>query len=126
MGCALHILPVMEKCMKKHFKPLLIAAMCLFVLAGCSGLRGGYTLTLAHVNDTHGHLDSVPLKFELDNVTIRTEAAGFPRLAACVQALRDDHDNLLFVHAGDVFQGTLYFNRFRRACGLQSFQPDGP
>ncbi len=112
MSGALHILPVMEKPMKKHFKPLLLAALCLVACTGCSGLRGGHTLTLAHVNDTHGHLDPVPLKFDLDNATIRTEAGGFPRLAACVRKLRDDHDNLLFVHAGDVFQGTLYFKRF--------------
>lgn len=110
----------MEKLMGKHVKPVLLVSLCLFAFIGCAGLRSGYMLTLAHVNDTHGHLDSLPLQFALDNITIRTEAGGFPRLAACVKKLRDDHDNLLFVHAGDVFQGTLYFNRFggRADCNL--------
>ena len=98
--------------MKKNLLHILLGAACVFVFVGCAGTQERFALTVAHVNDTHGHLDPAALSFELDNVTTRTEAGGFPRLAACVKDLRGRHENLLFFHSGDVFQGTLYFTKF--------------
>ncbi len=106
--------------MKKNFPHILLVAVFVYALAGCAGTQERFALTVAHVNDTHGHLDPAQISFDLDNVTIRTEAAGFPRLAACVKDLRSRHENLLFLHAGDIFQGTLYFTKFggRADCTL--------
>ena len=106
--------------MKKNSAHILLAAAFVCVFAGCAGTQGRFTMTLAHVNDTHGHLDAGEASFKIDNDTVRTESAGFPRLAAFLKDLRGKHKNLLFLDAGDVFQGTLYFNRFggRADCNL--------
>ncbi len=53
-----------------------------------------FELTLMHVNDTHAHLD---------NVANRITA---------IKEVRADAVNSLLFDAGDVFSGTLYFNRF--------------
>ena len=98
--------------MKKNSLYILLGAACTFMFLGCAGTQERFALTVAHVNDTHGRLDPAALSFDLDNVTTRTEAGGFPRLAACVKDLRGRHENLLFLHAGDVFQGTRYFTKF--------------
>jgi 5'-nucleotidase / UDP-sugar diphosphatase len=117
---SLHILEKATNLMKKNFPHLLLFAVFVYALSGCAGTQERFALTVAHVNDTHGHLDPAEISFNLDNVTIRTEAAGFPRLAACVKDLRGRHDNLIFLHAGDIFQGTLYFTKFggRADCNL--------
>jgi len=105
---------------KKQFIAMLGAVACLLLTTGCAGRQAGFTLTLAHINDTHGHLSPVPLSFKLDNDTIRTEAAGFPRLAAILKKYRKSDKELVFLHAGDVFTGTLFFSRFggRADCNL--------
>ena len=120
MRASLHILKEAKNLMKKNFPHILLAAVFLYALAGCAGTQERFELTVAHVNDTHGHLDPAQISFDLDNVTTRAEAAGFPRLAACVKDQRGRHDNLLFLHGGDIFQGTLYFTKFggRADCAL--------
>ena len=104
-----------------------LIAVCVFAFPACAGRHKSFTLTLAHINDTHGHLAPSTLSFRSDNATVRTEAAGFPRLAAVLKNLRSTDEEMLFLHAGDVFQGTLYFKRFagRADCNfLNSLELD--
>jgi len=41
---------------------------------------------------------------------------GFPNLMSAAQTLRSQAPNPLFLHAGDMFQGTLYFTQFLGAA----------
>lgn len=60
-----------------------------------------FDLTVMHTNDTHAHLDKMPRRFTAIN-EIRSEAA-----------------NSLLVDAGDVFSGTLYFNKYLGQADLE-------
>lgn len=101
-------------CKKNSF--LLLVCICLS-LPGFYNIGDAraahFTLTVAHVNDTHGHLQPVPLKLLINNEAVYMDAGGFPRLAAKINELRAEHQNFLFLHAGDVFQGTLFFTEYQ-------------
>ena len=65
-------------------------------------------LTVMHTNDMHCHLDPFP-----------TDHAEYPgkgglvRIASMVNQCRKENPNLLLLDAGDMFQGTPYFNYFK-------------
>ncbi|WP_304224019.1 bifunctional UDP-sugar hydrolase/5'-nucleotidase [Gracilinema caldarium] len=77
------------------------------------------SLSLFHVNDTHAKLESaltelkVDITPELKAKRTFVELGGFARLWAAVETLRAEKPNSFFLHAGDVFQGTLYFTEFK-------------
>ncbi|MBF0555773.1 MAG: 5'-nucleotidase C-terminal domain-containing protein [Nitrospirae bacterium] len=93
---------------------IIIAAILFgFLTYGIADSAGDiYTLSIAHINDTHGHLEpsNVPLTYNSRSFTVR--AGGFPRIAGAVAALRESHPNFLFLHAGDVFTGTVFFSKY--------------
>ncbi len=71
--------------------------------------QGAFTLTLVHTNDTHAHLEPVELTLSGQKVKV----GGVAQRIAFFDRLRAGRKNLLFLDAGDVFQGTLYFNQYR-------------
>ncbi|MFV0448177.1 MAG: bifunctional metallophosphatase/5'-nucleotidase [Vibrio sp.] len=79
------------------------------------------SITLAHINDTHSYFEPTSLQLTLDingkRLTPFVSAGGFARIATRVQQLRDDAFRMgkgfIFLHAGDCFQGTLYFSLFK-------------
>jgi 5'-nucleotidase len=77
------------------------------------------SLSIFHVNDTHAKLEPsltqlrVDINAELTSKRTYLELGGFARLWAAVEALRAEKPNSFFLHAGDVFQGTLYFTEFK-------------
>ncbi len=62
-------------------------------------------ITILHTNDVHSHIDAFP-----------TEHSTFPglgglaRRAGLVKSIRAENPNTLLFDAGDIFQGTPYFN----------------
>ena len=78
-------------------------------------------LTLAHINDTHSYFEPQPLQLELTiedkTLTPYVSNGGFSRIATRVAELRagasEKNRDFLFLHAGDCFQGTLYFSLFK-------------
>jgi len=76
---------------------------------GLGRAQGGFTLTLVHTNDTHAHLE--PMELTLSGKKVRV--GGVAQRIAFFDRLRASRKNLLFLDAGDVFQGTLYFNQYR-------------
>lgn len=79
-------------------------------------------IKLAHINDTHSYFEPTSLQLKLNINDQRTlepyvSAGGFSRIATRVEQLRDDAkrqgQGMLFLHAGDCFQGTLYFSLFK-------------
>lgn len=78
-------------------------------------------LRIAHINDTHSYFEPSSLQLTLnvdgDTLTPYVSAGGFARIATRTKQLRDEAqqagDAFLFLHAGDCFQGTLYFSLFK-------------
>lgn len=64
-------------------------------------------LTILHTNDTHSHIDPFP-----KNDAKFPGQGGVSRRAAIVQKIRSEEENVLLLDAGDIFQGTPYFNRY--------------
>ncbi len=71
--------------------------------------REGFVLTLVHTNDTHAHLEPMELTLSGQKVPV----GGVAQRVAFLDRLRARERNLLLLDAGDVFQGTLYFNQYR-------------
>ena len=65
------------------------------------------TLHIIHTNDLHSHIEPFPK-------TDRRypDMGGYARRATLFKKLRNRYQNTLFVDAGDVFQGTPYFNYY--------------
>jgi 5'-nucleotidase len=76
---------------------------------------GGTTITLLHVNDSHSHLDAFGPKDQNLNGTI----GGIARAATLIGTVRATEQNVLLLHAGDVFQGDPFFNKY---FGVPEFQ----
>lgn len=78
-------------------------------------------MTLAHINDTHSYFEpqSLQLTLSIDDQTISPYVSngGFARIAARAKQLkleaRQNDRAFMFFHAGDCFQGTLYFSLFK-------------
>ncbi|MCF8777972.1 bifunctional metallophosphatase/5'-nucleotidase [Vibrio sp. IRLE0018] len=79
------------------------------------------TLKLAHINDTHSYFEptSLQLRISLSGNQIEpyVSAGGFARIATRAQQIQQEAERqkkgFLFLHAGDCFQGTLYFSLFK-------------
>jgi 5'-nucleotidase len=64
-------------------------------------------ITILHTNDTHSHVEP----FELDHYKYANQG-GVARRATLIEAIRKENPNTLLLDAGDIFQGTPYFNYF--------------
>ena len=67
------------------------------------------TLTILHTNDVHSHIDPFPV----DDPKY-PNLGGAARRATLIKQIRREQgpDNVLLLDAGDVFQGTPYFNYY--------------
>lgn len=64
-------------------------------------------LVILHTNDTHSRIEPFPMDGS------RNEGAGgVAQRAAVIQRLRQQYEHVLLLDAGDIFQGTPYFNFF--------------
>lgn len=70
-----------------------------------------FTLHILHLNDTHSNLEPVSLQVCLEpgSAPCRIQAGGAALIAHEVRRARHEHENLLFLHAGDLVQGTLFY-----------------
>ena len=64
-------------------------------------------ITILHTNDTHSHIEP----FEASHYKYANKG-GVARRATTVEAIRKENPNTLLLDAGDIFQGTPYFNYF--------------
>jgi len=65
-------------------------------------------LTVMHTNDMHCHIDPFPS----DHAEFPGKG-GLTRIASIISQARKENPNLLLLDAGDMFQGTPYFNYFK-------------
>jgi 5'-nucleotidase len=81
----------------------IIAAPTLF-----SFKDANYTkVTILHTNDTHSHIDPFPA----DHSKFANRGGAQNRFNL-IQKIRSEEKNVLLLDAGDIFQGTQYFNMF--------------
>lgn len=62
-------------------------------------------ITILHTNDVHSHIDPFP-----KNHSDYPNLGGLSRRATLVENIRKENSNTLLFDAGDIFQGTPYFN----------------
>jgi 5'-nucleotidase len=64
-------------------------------------------ITILHTNDVHSHIDPFP-----ENHPRNPSMGGVARRANIIEQIRKDEENVLLLDAGDIFQGTPYFNYY--------------
>lgn len=93
-------------------KRFLSAVVVLFLAAGAHA----ETLTILHTNDLHSRVE--PINKYDSNCSAKDDAAGkcfggYARLATAIRTARADAPNALLVDAGDQFQGSLFYTRYK-------------
>ena len=64
-------------------------------------------ITILHTNDVHSHIDPFP-----ENHPRNPSMGGVAKRANIIEQIRKEESNVLLLDAGDVFQGTPYFNYY--------------
>ena len=64
-------------------------------------------LTILHTNDVHSHIDPFPMTDPRN-----PNMGGVARRAELIESIRQENPNVLLLDAGDIFQGTPYFNYY--------------
>src|SRR3989475_12039163 len=70
--------------------------------------KGETLITVLHTNDTHSQIDPI-----LENDKTYPGKGGVARRSTLVKRIRKENPNTLLIDAGDVCQGTPYFNFYK-------------
>jgi len=98
----------------------LLKALALGSLAGAVGLpacttRGGAVkITILHTNDVHSHIDPFP-----ENHAKYAGKGGYARRFSLIKHVRSQEEHVVLLDAGDIFQGTPYFNFYKGALDIR-------
>lgn len=69
--------------------------------------KGIEKLTILYTNDQHSRIDPFP-----ENDAKHPGEGGFSKRAALIEKIKKEEEHVLLLDAGDIFQGTPYFNYF--------------
>lgn len=69
--------------------------------------KKGQKITVLHTNDTHSNIDPFP-----PNHAKYPGQGGVVRRFELIKKIRTEEEHVLLLDAGDIFQGTPYFNRY--------------
>lgn len=72
-------------------------------------------LVILHTNDTHSNIDPFPV-----NHPKFPNMGGVSRRASLVKSIREQEEHVLLLDAGDIFQGTPYFNKFNGVLEMKT------
>lgn len=96
---------------RKFVKNILIGAAGISTLSSFDILKIGrekhIKLTILHTNDMHSRVDPFG-----PNDKKYANQGGISRIANLVEKIRNEEANVILLDAGDIFQGTPYFNLF--------------
>ena len=70
--------------------------------------EGYERLTILHTNDTHSRLDPFPMDGSRNQ-----GLGGVAARATQIKRIREEEEHVLLLDAGDIFQGTPYFNLYK-------------
>ena len=85
-----------------------LASLSVMGLNSCNLTNKDVKLTILHTNDVHSQIDPFPI-----NHNKYPDRGGFARRANIFKGLMKINPNTLIFDAGDIFQGTPYFNFFK-------------
>ena len=97
-----------------------IASLSVLGLNSCSQLLRDVKITILHSNDVHSQIEPFPANH--DRFPNR---GGFARRASIFNEIRSLNPNTLIFDAGDIFQGTPYFNFFQGELELKLMKEMG-
>ena len=96
---------------RRDFIQKTAASSALLGLGGLSlsSFKTLYTkhLTVLHTNDVHSYIDPFPPTHPKN-----PNMGGVARRAALIETIKKENPNVLLLDAGDIFQGTPYFNYY--------------
>ena len=95
-------------------KKFLLGAAALAISAPMA--MAEYKITVLHTNDFHDRFEPINRFDSGCNEEDNAEGkcfGGMPRIVTAVEAAKARHDNWLLVDAGDMFQGTLFYQFYR-------------
>jgi 5'-nucleotidase len=109
-----------------HYVTTLFLFSAFLGLGQCSTLpdKEGLTLRLIHINDTHSHFDATAAQVQdpLPDQTLYTYIGGHPRLLTMAEQQRAAAQAAgvpsLFLHGGDAFKGSAYFELFEHKINI--------
>ena len=111
--------------LKKRASLLCIAALLTLIVwvPSCThpGQKGSaaavdFTLTVLHTNDVHSSFGGVTEKGQTCYAVLcEGGRGGYVRLDQAVRAIRQDTPDAVFLDAGDIFQGTLFWTLHKEA-----------
>jgi len=97
-----------------------IASLSVLGLNSCSQLLRDVKITILHSNDVHSQIEPFPVNH--DKFPNR---GGFAKRACIFDGIRSVNPNTLIFDAGDIFQGTPYFNFFQGELELKLMKEMG-
>ena len=97
-----------------------IASLSVLGLNSCSQLLRDVKIIILHSNDVHSQIEPFPINH--DRFPNR---GGFARRASIFEGIRSVNPNTLIFDAGDIFQGTPYFNFFQGELELKLMKEMG-
>jgi len=96
---------------RRFIKNTLISTVGITVLSSFDIIKhsnNDIKLTILHTNDMHSRIDSFP-----SNDGKYPDQGGMIKIAELIKQVRLEEENVLLLDAGDIFQGTPYFNVFK-------------
>ncbi len=85
-----------------------LASLSVMGLNSCNLNSNNLKITILHTNDVHSQIEPFP-----SNHNQYPNKGGFARRASLFEEIIDSNPNTLIFDAGDIFQGTPYFNFFQ-------------
>lgn len=79
-----------------------------------SAASGSGRITILHTNDLHSRVEPFP-----PNSGPQASQGGLAQTAGLINKIREEVGNLLLFDAGDIFQGTAYFNLYQGEIELK-------
>lgn len=79
------------------------------------------TLTILHVNDSHSTLEAIGPR----DASLKGTLGGISRVATLVGMTKMTEPNVLFLHAGDISIGDVFFNKYFHVPELQLLKAIG-
>lgn len=111
---------------KPIFLPVSVWLLATILLAGCQKqpvTDPSLTLRIVHINDTHSQFDATPARVQgPDGTPLYTFIGGHPRLLTKARQLQQNASEQgiasLFLHGGDAFKGSAYFELFEEQINI--------
>jgi 5'-nucleotidase len=104
---------------RKAFQVFLVTVISILCQPACGRVTKAsekelFEISLIHINDFHARFEQInPLAGPCFEGQEDTCVGGIARIATVVKRLVNERPNPIFLNAGDNFQGTLWYTKFK-------------